>query len=80
MTKTTEHLGKGSDTPVGVAILGQGTVGREVLRILLANKDSLEHRVGGKLEVKGVAVGDISKPRPGVDPDLLTDDAMELIN
>ena len=80
MTKITEHLGKGSDTPVGVAILGQGTVGREVLRILLANKDSLEHRVGGKLEVKGVAVGDISKPRPGVDPDLLTDDAMELIN
>ncbi|MDO5076562.1 homoserine dehydrogenase [Corynebacterium sp.] len=80
MTKTTVNLGKGSDSPVGVAILGQGTVGREVLRILLANKDSLEHRVGGKLEVRGVAVGDMSKPRPGVDPELLTDDAMELVN
>ncbi|WJZ02345.1 homoserine dehydrogenase [Corynebacterium freiburgense] len=80
MTKTTYNPGKGPDVPVGIAILGQGTVGREVLRILMANKDSLEHRVGGKLEVRGVAVGDLSKPRAGVDQSLLTDDAMELIH
>ncbi|MDO4686783.1 MAG: homoserine dehydrogenase [Corynebacterium sp.] len=80
MTSKTFNPGKGPDSPVGIAILGQGTVGREVLRILLANKDSLEHRVGGKLEVRGVAVGDLSKPRPGVDESLLTDDAMSLIN
>ncbi|NLP40342.1 MAG: homoserine dehydrogenase, partial [Corynebacterium pollutisoli] len=32
------------------------------------------------LELRGVAVSDLSKPREGVDKELLTDDAMSLIN
>ena len=40
----------------------------------------LAHRIGGPLEIKGVAVSDLSKPREGVARELLTDDALSLIN
>lgn len=81
---TSEHpfnhnVGKGEGAPVGVAILGYGTVGSEVLRLIRENADSLAHRIGGPLELRGVAVSDLSKPREGVDRKLLTDDAMGLI-
>lgn len=65
---------------VGVALLGMGTVGAEVLRILTENKADFTARTGGTIEVRGIAVSDLSKPRPGVPEDLLTDDAMSLVN
>ncbi|WP_291341160.1 homoserine dehydrogenase [Corynebacterium sp.] len=65
---------------MGVAILGHGTVGSEVLRLMGEYTDTLAHRIGGPLEIKGVAVSDLSKPREGVAPELLTDDALSLIN
>ncbi|HHU68398.1 MAG TPA: homoserine dehydrogenase, partial [Corynebacterium sp.] len=71
---------KGAGEPVGVAILGHGTVGSEVLRLMGEYTDTLAHRIGGPLEIKGVAVSDLSKPREGVAPELLTDDALSLIN
>ena len=76
----TYNPGKGAGEPVGVAILGHGTVGSEVLRLMEENSDAFAHRIGGTLEIKGVAVSDLGKPREGVDPALLTDDAMALIN
>ncbi|MCS5478969.1 homoserine dehydrogenase [Corynebacterium sp. YIM 101645] len=76
----TYNPGKGVGEPVGVAILGHGTVGSEVLRLMGEYSDALAHRIGGPLELKGVAVSDLSKPREGVDAALLTDDAMSLIN
>lgn len=66
--------------PVGVALLGLGTVGSAVLRLLGEHADEFEARIGAPVEVRGVAVSDLSKPREGVDPALLTDDAMSLIN
>ena len=72
--------GKGAGEPVGVAILGHGTVGSEVLRLMGEYSDALAHRIGGPLEIKGVAVSDLSKPREGVARELLTDDALSLIN
>ena len=72
--------GKGAGSPVGVAILGHGTVGSEVLRIMQQDADALEHRIGGPLELKGVAVSDIEKHADAVSRDLLTTDAMSLIN
>ncbi|MEZ2122238.1 homoserine dehydrogenase [Corynebacterium sp. CCM 9203] len=75
----TYNPGKGEGSPVGVALLGHGTVGSEVLRLLQNNSDEFTHRIGGPLEVKGVVVGDISKHRDSVDEDLLTTNAMELI-
>lgn len=65
---------------VGVALLGMGTVGAEVFRLLEENTNDFTHRIGGAVEIKGVAVSDMSKPRPGVPDELLTDDAHALIN
>ncbi len=76
----TYNPGKGAGEPVGIAILGHGTVGSEVLRLMGEYSDALAHRIGGPLELRGVAVSDLSKPREGVDKELLTDDAMSLIN
>lgn len=78
-TSASFNQGKGIGQPVGVAVLGMGTVGTEVLRLLDENPKAYENRIGGPLELKGVAVSDLSKPRPGVDPALLTDDAESLV-
>ena len=75
----TFNPGKGEGSPVGVALLGHGTVGSEVYRLLLENSDEFTHRVGGPLEIKGIAVGDVAKHRGSVDEGLLTTDAMGLI-
>ncbi len=64
--------------PVTVALLGGGTVGGQVARLLGANAGDLAARVGAPLELVGVAVRDASRPRDGVPPALLTDDAAEL--
>ena len=71
--------GKGAGATVGVALLGLGTVGAEVLRLLDIRGDEFAARVGGRLEVRGVAVNDLSRPREGVDRELLTDDALSLV-
>ena len=65
---------------VGVALLGMGTVGTEVLRILQEDARDFTARTGGPIEVRGIAVSDLTKPRPGVPADLLTDDAVGLVN
>ncbi|PRQ12322.1 homoserine dehydrogenase [Corynebacterium sp. 13CS0277] len=72
--------GAGVGTEVGVALLGYGTVGQAVYRLLTENSEDFTHRIGGPVAVRGVAVSDASKPREGVDPALLTEDAMALIN
>ncbi|PFG28923.1 homoserine dehydrogenase [Corynebacterium renale] len=77
---TTFNPGKGAGEPVGIALLGYGTVGSEVLRLMRKYADELEHRIGGPLELRGVAVSDVSKPRKGVPEGLLTDDARSLID
>ncbi|MCF4006936.1 homoserine dehydrogenase [Corynebacterium uropygiale] len=70
---------KAPGDPVGIAILGHGTVGREVLRLMEQHRDALEHRIGGPIEVRGVAVSDKEKHRGAVPEELLTDDAMTLV-
>ena len=56
MTPTTFNPGKGAGSTVGIAILGYGTVGSQVLRLMVENADEFAHRTGGPLEVRGVAV------------------------
>lgn len=77
--RSTFNPGKGAGEPVGVAILGHGTVGSEVLRLMHENSDAFAHRIGGPLVLRGVAVSDLEKQRDGVDRELLTDDAMTLL-
>lgn len=64
---------------VGVAILGMGTVGTEVVRLLNENADSFTHRIGAPVVIRGIAVRDLDKNRD-VDPELLTDDPQSLID
>lgn len=63
-----------------IALLGAGTVGTEVARLLQQNADDLAARVGARLELAGVAVRDVKKARGGIDPALLTTDAEKLLD
>ena len=65
--------------PIGVALLGCGTVGREVVRLLTEQSTELAARIGAPVRLVGVAV---RRPRrhPDVPAELLTTDAAELIS
>lgn len=66
--------------PLKVAVLGAGTVGADVLRLISEQGDDLTQRIGAPLKVTGVAVRDISKDRgPHIDPALITDDPSSVI-
>ena len=65
----------GVGRPLTVALLGGGTVGGSVARLLLDNARDLEERVGARVLLTNVAVRDLSKPRPGIPADLVTTDA-----
>jgi homoserine dehydrogenase len=62
-------------TSLRVALLGGGTVGTEVVRLLTADSSDFSARVGVPIQLSAVAVRDLSKPRPGIPSSLLTDDA-----
>ncbi|MCW2598595.1 MAG: homoserine dehydrogenase [Frankiales bacterium] len=63
-----------------VALLGCGTVGSEVVRMLHRNADDLTARVGVPLEIAGIAVRRLSKRRDlEVDQTLFTTDAATLV-
>src|SRR6204780_4825723 len=61
-----------------VAMLGCGVVGTQVARLLREEAAELAVRSGAQLEIAGIAVRRLSHPRPGIDRDLLTTDAMGL--
>lgn len=65
--------------PIRVALLGAGSVGAEVARLLLEQKAELQSRVGAELELVGVAVRDLKTKREGFPKELLTTDAESLI-
>ncbi|MEN9609048.1 MAG: hypothetical protein RLZZ06_979 [Actinomycetota bacterium] len=66
--------------PLRIALLGAGTVGGQVARLLLENKAELAARVGAELELIGIAVRDLNGKRDASIPaDLLTTDAEALI-
>jgi homoserine dehydrogenase len=59
--------------PLGVAVLGLGNVGTEVVRILHESADDLAARIGAPLELRGIGVRRVAPDR-GVPVDLLTED------
>jgi homoserine dehydrogenase len=65
--------------PIRVALLGAGSVGAEVARLLLEQKNELQSRVGAELELVGIAVRDLKTERSGFPRELLTTDAEKLI-
>ena len=70
----------GDRATLKVALLGCGAVGSAVYRLLSEQSADLAARAGATLEVVGVAVRDIGRPRlVPVDPDLLTVDGAALV-
>ncbi|HET9874354.1 MAG TPA: homoserine dehydrogenase [Mycobacterium sp.] len=65
--------------PVGVAVLGLGNVGSEVVRIISDSADDLAARIGAPLVLRGVAVRRV-EPGRGVPVELLTDNVEELVS
>jgi homoserine dehydrogenase len=69
-------------TPIGktlrVALLGCGSVGSEVARLLVEQEEDLALRVGARIELAGISVRRAAHPRPGIDPSLLTTDSLGL--
>ncbi len=69
-----------SRAPLRVAVLGAGTVGREVVRGLLERADRLCAADGAPLVLTGVACRDLGRAhRAGVPGDLLTDAPAHLV-
>jgi homoserine dehydrogenase len=61
-----------------VVLLGGGTVGSQVARLLRETGNDLAARAGAPLRLTGVGVRDTGKPREGIDASLVTDDLMGL--
>jgi homoserine dehydrogenase len=61
-----------------VALLGCGTVGTQVARLLTEQADDLGQRAGARLELAGIAVRRLNHSRPGIDASLLTTEAETL--
>ena len=49
--------------PLKIALLGAGSVGSQVARLMIENKAELAARVGAELELIGIAVRDVNSPR-----------------
>ncbi|MDG4669432.1 homoserine dehydrogenase [Mycobacterium sp. 236(2023)] len=64
---------------IGVAVLGLGNVGSQVVRIIEESAADLTARIGAPLVVRGVGVRKVKGDR-GVPAELLTDDIDELVS
>ena len=68
-----------SEKPIGVAVLGLGNVGREVVRIIEESAPDLAARIGAPLELRGVAVRRVADDR-GIPSEMLTDNVEDLVS
>jgi homoserine dehydrogenase len=68
----------GDDHPVGVAVLGLGNVGSQVVRIIDESAGDLAARIGAPLALRGVGVRRVAADR-GVPAELLTDNIEKLV-
>jgi homoserine dehydrogenase len=65
---------------ISIGILGGGTVGSGVVRVLQSNQDAIRAQLGADIDVRAVAVKDLNKTRDSaLDPALLTDDPQSVI-
>ncbi|GAA3408297.1 homoserine dehydrogenase [Paenibacillus hodogayensis] len=67
--------------PIKVGLLGMGTVGTGVLRIIEGHQDDLQKQVGSTIRVEKVLVQDKSKARRyAVEADRITEDGWDIVN
>jgi homoserine dehydrogenase len=67
------------NTTMRIGLLGLGTVGGGVAKLLRENGDIIRMKTGLNLEVAKVLVRDAKKPRPGVPELPLTEDVSEIL-
>jgi homoserine dehydrogenase len=67
------------EKPIGVAVLGYGNVGSQVVRIIEESAHDLAARIGAPMVLRGIGVRRVAEDR-GVPVDLLTDDIDELVS
>jgi len=66
---------------IGVGMIGLGTVGQGVYRILTSNCAEIKRKVNAQIEIKKILVRDLTKDRGmEISPGLLTDDVDSIIN
>lgn len=65
---------------IKVALLGVGTVGTGVYKLLHRRADVMEKTIGAELEVSKILVHSLGKKRDGIDTSLLTDNWQEILN
>ncbi len=67
------------EKPIGVAVLGFGNVGSQVVRIIEESAQDLAARIGAPMVLRGIGVRRVADDR-GVPIDMLTDDIEELVS
>lgn len=65
---------------IGIGIAGAGTVGGSLVRRLVEERAAVTAKTGLDLEVRLIAVRDLSKTRPGIPAEMITDDVMALVS
>ncbi|WP_128774321.1 homoserine dehydrogenase [Actinomyces oricola] len=75
----TENPQRPEPRTLTVGVLGAGTVGTQVIRLLTTQSQDFAARSGARLEITGIAVRNTSAPRdPAVPAELVTDDALSV--
>ena len=65
---------------IKIGLLGLGTVGSGVYKIIERQKEEIVKKTGARLEIAGILVHNLNKVRDGVDTSLLTDRWEDIIN
>ena len=68
------------DKAVKIALLGAGTVGSGVIRVLNENAHEIRQKVGVPVQIKTILVRNRKKNRQGMDNFYLTDDFQDILN
>jgi homoserine dehydrogenase len=65
---------------VNIGLLGCGTVGRGFVDLLARERERIRGVAGVDLQLTRILVRDLDRKRPGIDPGLLTDVALEVLD
>lgn len=66
---------------ISIGLLGFGTVGSGVAKIIQEHQEDLQHKLGAQVAIRKVLVRDAGKDRPsGLDPNIFTTDIEEILN
>ena len=65
---------------INVALLGLGTVGTGVYKVLKMQQDEMEDKIGARVEIKKILVRNLKKAASKIqEPELLTNDWKEIL-